>query len=350
MAAPYRHALVRLSAVGAAALVAAGILPAAVGHAEPRPSLSSVQREVDRLRSQAAVAVEDYDVAVLALAGARSRSAAAAERLARQQARAEALRARMSEFAAAAFRGGGDSNFAELVLTGDPNTFLDRASALDEIARGRAQSVREFEAAARELAAAEVAARHEVAERQALEQLLRTRREGIERLLRAEQALLARLQVAERARLAAAQQAADRATRARAPAPPQVSSAAPGATTASRGSGRGAVAVRFAYAQLGKPYRWGAAGPGSYDCSGLTMAAWAAAGVSLPHSSRAQFGSGMHVPSSALVPGDLVFYGSPIGHVGIYIGNGLTIAAPHTGDVVKIHETFRSDYVGAVRP
>lgn len=337
---PYRHARVRLFAVGTAALVAVGVLPAAVGQAEPRPSLSSVQGEIDRLRSQAATAVEDYDFAALALVAARSRSAVAADRLARQQARTEALRARMSEFAAAAFRGGGDSHFAELVLTGDPNTFLDRASALDEIARGRAQSVQDFEAAERELGAAQAAATRELAERQALEQLMRARRDGIERLLRAEQALLARLQAAERARLAAAQQAADRAASARAPTAPVVS----------RGAGRGAVAVRFAYAQLGKPYRWGAAGPGSYDCSGLTMRAWGAAGVSLPHSSRAQFGSGMHVSRSAVVPGDLVFYGSPIGHVGIYIGNGLTIAAPHTGDVVKIHEAFRSDYVGAVRP
>ena len=101
-------------------------------------------------------------------------------------------------------------------------------------------------------------------------------------------------------------------------------------------TGRAAVAIRFAYAQLGKPYRWGAAGPGAYDCSGLTMTAWHASGVSLPHSAQAQFASRPHVATGALRPGDLVFFGSPIHHVGLYIGGGNMIAAPHTGDVVKI--------------
>jgi cell wall-associated NlpC family hydrolase len=113
-------------------------------------------------------------------------------------------------------------------------------------------------------------------------------------------------------------------------------------------SGRASAALKFAYAQLGKPYQWGAAGPNSYDCSGLTMASWAHAGVSLPHSSSAQYGSGPHVTS--LQPGDLVFFGSPIHHVGMYVGNGNYIHAPHTGDVVSIDPLNRSDYVGAVRP
>lgn len=344
MATPgYRSALVRCLTVGAAALVAAGVLPAATGSAEPRPTVAAVQRDIAKLRLQVDTAVEDYDAAGLALAAARRRTAAATDRLARQRATTEALRARMSAFAAAAYRSGGAGQFATLVLTSDPTTFLDRAAALDQIAQGQADSVRDFQAATRALADAEVAARQELAGAQALERRIRDRRAAIERSLRAEQALLARLQPLERRRLQEAEQARDRALSSRAPA------STVGAP-AGRGSGRGAAAVGFAYAQLGKPYHWGSSGPGSYDCSGLTMAAWAAAGVHLPHSSRAQYGSGVHVPFSALVPGDLVFYGQPIHHVGIYVGNGMMISSPHTGTVVKIQNAGRGDFVGAVRP
>ncbi len=95
---------------------------------------------------------------------------------------------------------------------------------------------------------------------------------------------------------------------------------------------------------------YGAEGPNSFDCSGLTMWVWAKAGVSLPHSSRMQIRYGTRVSKSQLLPGDLVFYGSPIHHVGIYIGNGNMISAPRTGDVVKIQPAFRRDFAGAVRP
>jgi cell wall-associated NlpC family hydrolase len=108
--------------------------------------------------------------------------------------------------------------------------------------------------------------------------------------------------------------------------------------------------VRVAYAQLGDPYRWGAGGPGAFDCSGLTSFAWRAAGVSLPHSSAAQYGSGRRVSRSDLRPGDLVFFYSPISHVGIYVGGGKMIDAPYPGSSVKITSISSMPYVGAVRP
>ena len=115
------------------------------------------------------------------------------------------------------------------------------------------------------------------------------------------------------------------------------------------GSGA-AAAVEEAKRQLGKPYSWGAAGPGSFDCSGLTLWAWRAGGRSLPHSSGAQYSSLPHVPVSAIQPGDLLFYGSPIHHVGIYVGGGMMIEAPHSGTVVLYGAIYRSDLVGAARP
>jgi cell wall-associated NlpC family hydrolase len=111
-----------------------------------------------------------------------------------------------------------------------------------------------------------------------------------------------------------------------------------------------AKAVETARAQIGKPYEWGAGGPDSFDCSGLTSYAWSAAGVSLPHSSGAQYSSLPHVSRSQLAPGDLVFFGSPIHHVGIYEGAGMMINAPETGENVRRDSISRSDYVGAARP
>ena len=114
-------------------------------------------------------------------------------------------------------------------------------------------------------------------------------------------------------------------------------------------------AVRWALAQLGDPYRWGATGPETFDCSGLTSSAYRAAGVTIPRVSRAQWGAGPHVAVANLLPGDLVFYadnpGDPatIHHVGMYIGNGLMVHAPHTGDVVRVASIWRESYVGATR-
>ncbi|MDQ4008754.1 MAG: NlpC/P60 family protein, partial [Actinomycetota bacterium] len=115
-------------------------------------------------------------------------------------------------------------------------------------------------------------------------------------------------------------------------------------------SGSAAVAVDFAMAQLGDAYAYGAAGPDAWDCSGLTMGAWGAAGVSLPHSSSGQMSSGTPVSSSDLQPGDLVFYYDPVSHVGIYVGNGQIVHASNPSDPVNMAPVFSMPYSGAVRP
>jgi len=116
-------------------------------------------------------------------------------------------------------------------------------------------------------------------------------------------------------------------------------------------SSKGAAAVRAAMSRVGKPYRYGASGPNSFDCSGLTMWAYGKAGISLSHSSGSQISEGSRISRSNLEPGDLVFFGSPIHHVGMYVGNGMMIHAPQTGDVVKVVSlSGHSGYVGACRP
>ncbi len=113
----------------------------------------------------------------------------------------------------------------------------------------------------------------------------------------------------------------------------------------------GDIAVEWARKMLGRPYRWGSTGPSSFDCSGLTRYVWSHAGVWLTHSSGAQIGEGRRVSRGELRRGDLVFFGRyGIHHVGIYIGDGMMIDAPHSGDHVRVHSIDRYDYVGAVRP
>ena len=111
------------------------------------------------------------------------------------------------------------------------------------------------------------------------------------------------------------------------------------------------VAVWTALAQRGDPYRWGGTGPSSFDCSGLTSYAWKAAGVTLPRVSRDQATFGRSVSKTSLLPGDLVFFYSPVSHVALYIGNGRIVHAPSWGDSVKVTELrYMSSYVGARRP
>ena len=138
------------------------------------------------------------------------------------------------------------------------------------------------------------------------------------------------------------------------PGPPRAAplgGAARPPVAAPRAAARGAgAAISEARAQLGKPYSWGGSGPNSFDCSGLTSWAWRAGGVSLPHNAAAQQGRGRSVSRGELQPGDLVFFGSPAYHVGLYVGDGMMIHAPTTGDVVKMSPlSYMSDYSGATR-
>jgi peptidoglycan DL-endopeptidase CwlO len=149
----------------------------------------------------------------------------------------------------------------------------------------------------------------------------------------------------------AAALAAQRASAAATAAPAVASTPSTPSGPAPPASARAQIAVRAALSQVGKPYQWGAAGPNSYDCSGLTMWAWAHAGVSLSHSAAMQYNETRRVATGALQPGDLLFYGSPIHHVAMYIGGGQLVEAPYTGALVRVASTGgRPDYVGAGRP
>ncbi len=161
---------------------------------------------------------------------------------------------------------------------------------------------------------------------------------------------------ATRQEIAAARQAvADAASEARAPTPGSAAKElarleiAAGSDSSLPPAPGGASAVGAALTQLGKPYVWGASGPGGFDCSGLMLYAWRSAGRSLPHSSRAQYAATTRVSVSQIRAGDLVFYGSPIHHVGMYIGNGQMVEASRRGTPVRTRSIFRRDMVGVGR-
>jgi cell wall-associated NlpC family hydrolase len=218
---------------------------------------------------------------------------------------------------------------------------------MQRLATSRAEELRQATAARNKLAQAKTSATQALVGVQALEASLKAQQRTIDALVSQQQSVL---NAAQNAQSAAAAQASRSQTRVALPAVKQAPAPAAAAMPVTA-DGRAAAALRFAYAQLNKPYRYGAAGNATFDCSGLTMRAWGAAGVSLGHNAAGQYASTKHVARNALQPGDLVYFGRPIHHVGIYIGGGQMIEAPYTGARVRITSFGgRRDYAGASRP
>jgi cell wall-associated NlpC family hydrolase len=349
---PGRHRLRALAAIGLATALAVGLAPG-VGQADPRPSIADVQRRIDALNDQADRAVEAYAQARIKLTAARRKAAVSRGRVQREEAALAAVRHAMDAVASSAYRSGGTDALTSLITTSSPQTFLDRAAALDRISRDQAARMAAAATARHRLAVVEDQAARDLAAQKTVEADVARNKATIEHTLDAQKNLLSHLQAAERARLKKLQEEAAAAARrsaqlARASRDRLLSSAF--ATYNGPATGQASAAVAEAYNKLGDPYEWAAAGPDRFDCSGLTMWAWARGGVSLPHSAEAQYNMLPHVSQADIQPGDLTFYGSPIHHVGIYVGGGQMINAPHTGDVVRFAYAFRSDYVGAARP
>jgi cell wall-associated NlpC family hydrolase len=321
-------------------LVAFVVVPATTATADPHVSVAAARRELTRLNTQVDAAVEDFDQARIDLAAAQRTAANVQARLRRSEAELRVLRGKMGGFASAAYQSGGLDSFVTLLTTSNPSTFLDQATALDQIARDQAGQLRALRGAARRLKSQQEAARQAVEATRAVERRMAGIKHDLEIKVARQQELLDIVE-SRASRLARAAREAAAARRLRASRSHREYSGP--------ASGRAAEAVAEAYRQLGKPYHWGSSGPNSFDCSGLMMWVWGHAGVSLPHSSRAQYGYGTHVSRGELQPGDLVFYGSPIHHVGIYVGGGQYIAAPHSGDVVGFRAVDRGDYAGATR-
>jgi cell wall-associated NlpC family hydrolase len=339
-----------------------------------KAQIGSAKHQLSALDAKVEAASERYDAARNRLGAAQQTAATAAQRLGQSKSKVASLQSRVTAFAVAAYRGDTVSPLLTLANTGSAALMVRQMSSMQAVSESQAAALADVAAARRTEEQAQATATAALAAQQAAVKAMQADRAQILAAAHQEQQLLGRLQVREqaiikaakarRARLAAERRAAALAARqaaeaaaARAlsaapstPAPP----AAPPAPVA--GSGGAKVAVQWAYKELGKPYVWAAAGPDTFDCSGLTQYVWGKAGVALEHFTGDQWVEGTHVTQSQLEPGDLVFFAynihdpSSIHHVGIYVGGGNMIDAPFTGADVRVEPYDRSDYIGAVRP
>lgn len=282
------------------------------------PSASDLQQQINKKARDLDQVIERYNELKVTLDRTKAKAAKAADKVKALAAQTEQARAAVDELAVKAYEGGAISRFSALLRSGSPDAFVDRLDALDALARNRQHDLDQVEAAAAALADQKADLDALVAKQTNQQTTLTDKKASIEKQLadlKEQQAQLRQQALATTADSDPGAQAA--AT------PPYV-------------AGRAQKVVDYAYAQLGKPYVFGAAGPDAFDCSGLTMMAWAQVGVHLAHAAHIQMDEQTtRIPRSELRPGDLVFfYGGE--HVALYVGNNSVIQAPQPGEVVKI--------------
>jgi cell wall-associated NlpC family hydrolase len=341
-------------AVAATLSITAIALVPGTGSAEPDLSIEQVQARVDSLYHDAEVATEHAHEITLQVQDAKRRLATLRDQIKKQEREFESLREVLADMAADMYASGGIDPSMQMMLSASPDDFLLQAQSLDQVMRSQDADLRRAETASLALKQSQIRADQELSRLRELQAEAKKQKEAADAKLAEAQQLLSRLKAEQRARLERMQQqrAQEAAASSRsAPAPAPTTSSAPASTS---GSGRGSTAAAYALAQLGKPYVFGAAGPSAFDCSGLTMAAWATAGVSLPHSASVQKAVTTPVDSSNLMPGDLVFFYSGISHVGMYVGGGMFVHAANPTDGVTEDQLFssywQSVYMGAGRP
>ncbi|MFF9027623.1 C40 family peptidase [Streptomyces iakyrus] len=379
-----RVAGIRTPALATAALTSVALLSQsanAAPQADDKPSLEEVEKKVDDLYRQAGSATEKYNAAKEKTAKQRKRADALIDDVAKRTQKLNEAREELGSFASAQYRTGAAApDTATFLLADTPQDYFDQTQLMDRMTGRQKVAVDDYIAQQSET----MEKRQEATE--SLEALtesqgdLKTAKATVQRKLADARELMSKLTAEEKARLAAIekqkqeeaarkadelarQQAAQR--QAQEEAAQQQDSGSSSSGTAGSGSSTSTApadssyatkadkALAFARAQIGKPYVWGAVGPGSYDCSGLTQAAWKAAGVDLPRTTYDQVNAGTTVPLSQAQPGDLVFFYDDVTHVGIYIGNGMMIHAPKPGTYVReesIYYDGESAIHSVVRP
>lgn len=312
---------------GIAALCAAMtlVLPAQTAGAAPQASPAAVQRTLGRLARQVDQLVTKYEKARTQLEVAKKKLAVIDRELAAERREQARLRVRVAQIAAAAYKNGtlGTGTF---LAAKDPQTALDQIATFTELSSSRSQELTALLASAQRLRREQEQVQMIAQSVRATAASLRNRRTAVQNVVAKQKALL------------------PRTTAATGPV---------GGTYDGPASGPARKAVQYAYAQLTKPYVWGGIGPDGFDCSGLTMMAWRAAGVSLPLGVPSQYDDIPHVSKADLRAGDLVFFDG-LNHAGIYVGAGWFIHAPQTGEVIRrdslSNSYWSAHYNGAGRP
>ncbi|MEU9603124.1 NlpC/P60 family protein [Streptomyces sp. NPDC048057] len=307
------------------------------GAADTAPTPAQIKARVDKLYQEAEAATEEFNGAKEQADRARRELDRLRDEAARRTDRLNATRNALGSMATAQYRAGTMDAGLRIALTSDPDEYLERAALAQRVGDRQATAVSQVRQQLVGIDQLKETADRRAAELKARQGELAGHKSVVQRKLAAAERLLAKLTAEQRAAYDAPR---DDPSAARPAAP-----AAAGAT--SQRAGR---AVAYAYGALGKPYVWGATGPASYDCSGLTQAAWRAAGISLPRTTYTQINAGKRVSRSELAPGDLVFFYPGISHVGLYVGGGRMVHAPRPGAPVRIASIDAMPFAGAARP
>ncbi|SEE70977.1 C40 family peptidase [Streptomyces sp. Ag109_O5-10] len=361
-----RAAGIRTPALATAALTSVALFSQSAEAApaeDGKPSLEEVEKKVDALYRQAESATERYNAAKERTGRQRKQVDALLDDVARRAERLNKARAELGSFAAAQYRTGASvPDTATFLLADSPQGYFDQdqlmsrltsrqKGAVDDYVTQQSATMKKRQEATESLESLTGTQDDLKAAKATVQTKLASARELLSRLTAAEKARLAAIE--RRQREAAARKAAELARQQSAAAGQEASSSPSASGGSASGSGSGsdsgtdsayatkaAKAIAFARAQIGKPYVWGATGPGSYDCSGLSQAAWKAAGVSLPRTTYDQVNAGTTVSLADARPGDLVFFYDDVSHVGIYIGNGMMIHAPKPGAYVREESVY----------
>ena len=329
-----------LRIIVALAMVAGVIAPIAANAA---PSLAQVQAKVRQLEEEATTAAEGAQEAKVKLASLTKTLNGIKAKAEIQGQTVSTLQRSLGTIAIEQYKSGGFGQSFELLFSSDPTLYLSSAGSLDAITRRKSAQLRMFEAAQQRLNATTLTVNDKIALVAAAQKKLAAQSAIAQSKLAEAEKLLSKLTKAERERLAKLAEDEENADQ---------ESSLQAAKSASGVSGRAGIALKYALKQIGDRYVFGAAGMVTWDCSGLTMRAYQAAGVSLPHSSAAQSRMGKKVSFNSLKPGDLLFYGRPVSHVGIYLGGGKMVHAPRSGSRVKVASSGslgRKPLVGARR-
>lgn len=321
---------------GLAALVISVLVsPSAASAAPPKPTVGSVQNQLNQLAVRNSQLVEKFNQAQVAVTKGE-RQAASASRTAKQAASTYSLlHGQFVQIVQSQYENRSFGAASALLESKSGTNYLDRLATLDMVTTHTAQVVGEVGKARADATQASAKADQLLSSAKDARAAMGAKRVEVQKRIDKYRGLLSNL--------TAVQQAAyQRATS------PSVNVKKMHLTAA--GTGAALKAVQFALGQVGKRYVFAAAGPSAFDCSGLTMRAWQRGGVSLPHSAAGQYGYGHHVARNALQPGDLVFFYQPIGHVAIYIGNGLMVSASTESRPISVEPLGSAgSYTGATR-
>lgn len=314
--------------------------------ATPTVPLSDMLTQLHTLYLGTETATEAYNQAKETAGKQRAQAERIDRQLADQRAAVAASKDQLGVMARQMYRDGGVSPYLSLLSGQTPQDFFGQRHVLGMLAGHQKDLVGELSSGETRLDELNTQAQRALDRAQHAQNVAAAHKKDVETHLRDVEAMLAGLTGVQIAELQSLEQKdADQAQK------DFLDSKALGSDPALRApSTVGDRAIGYAFQQLGKPYVWGAQGPGSFDCSGLTSQAWAHAGVTVPRTSQEQWARLPHVPLSLLRPGDLVVYFSGATHVAIYIGDGLVIQAPRPGSYVKVSPIAANPILGAVRP